>query len=147
MRSGIGPPNDLRRVGLDVAVDLPGVGANLLDHPLVIDGLGSYRVAAEAAPAGAPPPFLPLILLARRRGGTEEIDLGIMVGQALERRTSDGAARQRVFEDAEVDARFARFFAQLGHLGDLQAAVFRNDNRLGVRKLRAHLGNYRFLLI
>ncbi|WP_432078941.1 GMC family oxidoreductase [Streptomyces sp. YPW6] len=33
MLSGIGPAEDLRRLGIDVRVDLPGVGENLLDHP------------------------------------------------------------------------------------------------------------------
>ncbi|KAI0844742.1 putative GMC oxidoreductase [Daldinia vernicosa] len=31
--SGIGPANILRNLGVDVAVDLPGVGRNLQDHP------------------------------------------------------------------------------------------------------------------
>ena len=34
-RSGIGPAHHLADVGIDVAVDLPGVGDNLIDHPLV----------------------------------------------------------------------------------------------------------------
>ncbi|MGY1651202.1 mycofactocin dehydrogenase MftG [Geodermatophilus sp. SYSU D01119] len=33
--SGIGPAADLRAAGVDVAVDAPGVGAGLSDHPLV----------------------------------------------------------------------------------------------------------------
>lgn len=33
--SGIGDPDDLRRLDIDVRVDLPGVGQNLQDHPLV----------------------------------------------------------------------------------------------------------------
>jgi len=33
MRSGIGPADHLRSVHVDVRVDLPGVGANLADHP------------------------------------------------------------------------------------------------------------------
>ena len=33
LRSGIGPRVDLRRLGIPVAVDRPGVGRNLLDHP------------------------------------------------------------------------------------------------------------------
>lgn len=32
LRSGIGPGEDLRRLGIDVRADLPGVGANLADH-------------------------------------------------------------------------------------------------------------------
>jgi choline dehydrogenase len=33
MRSGIGPSDELRRHGIDVRADVPGVGANLIDHP------------------------------------------------------------------------------------------------------------------
>lgn len=32
--SGIGPSGELRKLGIDVATDLPGVGANLHDHPI-----------------------------------------------------------------------------------------------------------------
>ena len=35
MRSGIGPAQHLRSVGIPVRVDLPGVGENLGDHPVV----------------------------------------------------------------------------------------------------------------
>ncbi|KAK4498519.1 hypothetical protein PRZ48_011177 [Zasmidium cellare] len=35
MRSGIGPKKDLEAVGVDVQVDLPGVGENLQDHQLI----------------------------------------------------------------------------------------------------------------
>jgi choline dehydrogenase len=35
MRSGIGPAEHLRTVGVPIRVDLPGVGANLADHPQV----------------------------------------------------------------------------------------------------------------
>jgi choline dehydrogenase len=34
MRSGLGPGEHLREVGVDVVLDLPGVGTNLHDHPL-----------------------------------------------------------------------------------------------------------------
>jgi choline dehydrogenase len=34
-RSGIGPARDLAELGIDVVADLPGVGDNLIDHPLV----------------------------------------------------------------------------------------------------------------
>jgi choline dehydrogenase len=33
MRSGLGPAGDLRSLGVDSVVDLPGVGVNLADHP------------------------------------------------------------------------------------------------------------------
>jgi len=35
MLSGIGPADDLQRVGVDVVIDAPGVGKNLHDHPNV----------------------------------------------------------------------------------------------------------------
>jgi choline dehydrogenase len=35
LRSGIGPARHLREMGIPVVVDLPGVGANLADHPAV----------------------------------------------------------------------------------------------------------------
>ena len=34
LRSGIGPRADLEALGIAPAIDLPGVGANLIDHPL-----------------------------------------------------------------------------------------------------------------
>ena len=48
MLSGIGPPEHLRAVGIDVAADLPGVGANLQDHPLA----GVLYAAAQPVPPG-----------------------------------------------------------------------------------------------
>lgn len=35
MRSGVGPAGHLRSMGIEVRIDLPGVGANLADHPTV----------------------------------------------------------------------------------------------------------------
>jgi choline dehydrogenase len=35
LRSGVGPAADLERLGIPVSADLPGVGRNLQDHPLV----------------------------------------------------------------------------------------------------------------
>lgn len=47
MRSGIGPREDVRRLGLDCVADLPGVGTRLVDHP----GVGIYCVPREGAQA------------------------------------------------------------------------------------------------
>jgi choline dehydrogenase-like flavoprotein len=92
MRSGIGPADHLRGFGVDVAIDVPGVGAHLFDHPLSVDGLGSYLVAADSAPASPSPLFLPLMLLAGSPGGTAEVDVGIMVGQAFDPDTASFVA-------------------------------------------------------
>jgi choline dehydrogenase len=49
LRSGIGPAADLREMTIDVVADLPGVGANLADHPLV-----AVDVPCSASPGSAP---------------------------------------------------------------------------------------------
>lgn len=47
LRSGIGPAADVRRLEIPVVADLPGVGANLLDHPCTqMDFAGSPEFAA-----------------------------------------------------------------------------------------------------
>lgn len=46
--SGIGPADHLREVGVDVVLDLPGVGANLHDHPMS----GVTYEAAQPVPPG-----------------------------------------------------------------------------------------------
>jgi choline dehydrogenase len=49
MRSGIGPAAHLREVGVGSVVDLPGVGANLADHPAVDLDIG-WRGEGGAGP-------------------------------------------------------------------------------------------------
>ncbi|HEX4734600.1 MAG TPA: GMC oxidoreductase [Thermoleophilaceae bacterium] len=49
MRSGIGPADDLRPHGIAVLADLPGVGANLVDHPAVAIDPGYRGPAADSA--------------------------------------------------------------------------------------------------
>jgi choline dehydrogenase len=53
MRSGIGPAEHLRSLGIDVAVDLPGVGSNLHDHLL------SPLIFATERPIEPPVPGVP----------------------------------------------------------------------------------------
>ncbi|WP_433260671.1 GMC family oxidoreductase [Actinosynnema sp. CS-041913] len=48
LRSGIGPAAELREAGVETRVDLPGVGRNLRDHPLL--RLPFTTTAAEATP-------------------------------------------------------------------------------------------------
>ena len=59
LRSGIGPEADLRALGIDVAVDSPGVGANLHDQPFVLmswEGSAEMEAAmAERAATGWAP--------------------------------------------------------------------------------------------
>jgi choline dehydrogenase len=44
MLSGIGPADELHTLGIDVALDLPGVGRNLCDHPNI---LNEYELVSE----------------------------------------------------------------------------------------------------
>jgi choline dehydrogenase len=65
MLSGIGPAEQLREQGIEVAVDLPGVGENLQDHPAM-----SYvwEVPAGGSLADAEKPKALLEFLLRRTG-------------------------------------------------------------------------------
>src|SRR5205823_13786296 len=67
LRSGIGPAAGLRDLGIQVTADLPGVGGNLIDHPLAAVDLptpGGYAGprfqqmltlrSSRAAPGGPP---------------------------------------------------------------------------------------------
>lgn len=71
MRSGIGPAGHLRDVGVEVLHDLPGVGANLADHPgidldsgwrgeaktgPILHSIATFR--SSRAPAGAAPDLM-----------------------------------------------------------------------------------------
>jgi choline dehydrogenase len=49
LRSGIGPASELRPLGIAIRADLPGVGANLADHPAVAIEL-PYLPEASPAP-------------------------------------------------------------------------------------------------
>lgn len=48
MRAGIGPADHLRSLGIDVVADLPGVGQNLQNHPLVFVGAHLRRDARQS---------------------------------------------------------------------------------------------------
>lgn len=70
MLSGIGPSASLRRLGIDVVNDLPGVGANLQDHPTVqVSNLNpsaeSYALSTRTFPRVA---IAPLAWFFARRG-------------------------------------------------------------------------------
>ena len=70
MRSGIGPGDHLRALGIAPVVDLPGVGENLGDHPLL-----KLRYEAEVPAEGLP--GAQMALAAASTGGGGELDLQI----------------------------------------------------------------------
>jgi choline dehydrogenase len=81
MRSGVGPSSHLAQLGIPVVVDLPGVGVNLLDHPLV-NGLMECSIASGSEPNSRM--FAPLLLKARSSLSTTEIDFHVFDGQSFD---------------------------------------------------------------
>ena len=65
MLSGIGPADHLREVGVDVKLDAPGVGGNLMDHPYVVC-VWESPVGESLYGADKPKPLLEWLL---RRSG------------------------------------------------------------------------------
>ncbi|MFF4010830.1 GMC family oxidoreductase [Streptomyces sp. NPDC001717] len=76
LRSGLGPADELRALGIEPVLDLPGVGRDLADHPAV-------SVDVAHAGAGRPPrPFQLVATLhsARADAHREPPDLQLIVG-------------------------------------------------------------------
>jgi choline dehydrogenase len=73
MRSGIGPEAHLRELGIGVMADLPGVGANLDDHPM----LGVVFQAKEGT-LRADDPVVQVTYRYTSSGGTERNDMQLM---------------------------------------------------------------------
>ena len=81
LRSGIGPAQHLRDLGIDVVQDLPGVGENLDDHPM----LGVVFIAKEGVLNGGDP-VVQVTYRYTSRGGEERNDMQLMpVSQARTR--------------------------------------------------------------
>jgi choline dehydrogenase-like flavoprotein len=76
MLSGVGPADDLAAMGIDVLIDAPGVGRNLVDHPEL---MASYDVACEL-PDMPGSPVMPAALNWQSNGrtGSRGTDLEIL---------------------------------------------------------------------
>jgi choline dehydrogenase len=105
LRSGIGPKATLDSLGIEPVADLPGVGANLADHPAV-------AIDLECAPADGDPPIFQLVATAHsslaQRTGPPDLQLvacgpypaaggrtGCMIAAALLKPASRGRVRLR----------------------------------------------------
>jgi choline dehydrogenase len=65
LRSGIGPAAQLRELDIPIAANLPGVGANLVDHPLV-------AVDLPVAPGGRGPALQMVLTMRSALAGPED---------------------------------------------------------------------------
>lgn len=78
MRSGIGPAGHLRDLGIEVVLDMPGVGEYLLDHPYLApytSGLTVFPLVAGFE--GGRTAFIQVMIKARSSQASSEIDLHI----------------------------------------------------------------------
>ena len=110
LRSGVGPADELRELGIEVIQDLPGVGRNLADHPAVDldtgwrgDGAGRGPVLHSVAtlrsssqPAGAPPDLMFWLI---DPGGP---DPGFYLDPILLKSASRGSVRLRSADAADL---------------------------------------------
>jgi choline dehydrogenase len=87
MRSGLGPADELRALGIDVLQDLAGVGRNLIDHPLF--GLSfTTRRPAQADPM----PAFQTVLTFRSSKAVQGYDLQILPTSIVQEGNDGGAS-------------------------------------------------------
>lgn len=72
LRSGVGPASQLRDLGITLVEEVPGVGGNLLDHPMIL-----LRFAAPAPDRSGEVPGCQAMLTLRSGDGTAGHDLQI----------------------------------------------------------------------
>ena len=134
MRSGIGPAGHLRELGIPVVADLPGVGANLADHPAVSIDFGygrevrpgpAFQVAAtlrsEGAGADGPPDLQCIVGGPFPDGGPSVFFLGV----ALLKPQSRGAVRLRSADPSAAPRIDLGYFREPADLDRLAAGLAR----------------------
>jgi len=104
LRSGIGPGEHLRAIGIVGVRELPGVGEHLMDHPL-IDDFVDIAVRPEYAPAAAS--FCPVFVRARSSQSSDEIDLHVYHGQYFDQ----DRGRWMMWQDISLE-----YSTSLGHV-------------------------------
>jgi choline dehydrogenase len=123
LRTGIGAAARLREVGVPAGVDLPGVGENLQDHPLVAVDLPTATAAATApfqviltlrSPRAAPdgPPDLHVFAAGPFQTGSDVRVFGLVTGLMAVR--SRGSVRLRSADPSDAPR------TDVAHLRDVE---------------------------
>jgi len=128
VRSGIGPAEQVRALGRDVVADLPGVGANLADHPWVSVDLpcprpngdpAVFQLVATARSSAAPPSGPPDVQLMVCGPYPLGEGYACSLAAALLQPESRGEVRVRTLDPAappEIDLGFYRAGSDLTRL-------------------------------
>ncbi|WP_035306295.1 GMC family oxidoreductase [Actinokineospora inagensis] len=85
LRSGVGPAEHLREVGVDVVADLPGVGSVLLEHPAT----PAIFAVAEDRPAQRPAPLRTMLSI-KTSPAEPDVDVHIHAMAAMPARPAEG---------------------------------------------------------
>jgi choline dehydrogenase len=130
VRSGIGQQSELDRLGIDAVAVVPGVGANLCDHP----ALAVLCVPTEPALADRSQPIIQTILRYSSPGSEDGLDLQIEqlsfagragqfgVAAVLEKVRGTGYVRQTSADPASAPVIEARFCEDADDAARLAAA-------------------------
>lgn len=87
LRSGIGPRAHLVDLGIEPRLDVPGVGANLHDHPGVV-----VRFQPSAVSASRNPSAHPLVLRAKSHPARQMFDLHLLPYEPVDPQTGERAS-------------------------------------------------------
>ena len=146
LRSGVGPPGQLDALGIEVAADLPGVGAGLSDHPAILLGFrlteaatarsretdsGCFLLRLRSGPGAGAAADLQMLALDRTFGPSAG---GLLV--SLMRPRSAGRLRLRSSDPADDPVLDLRLLTDRADLGRLRGAVGHAAELLGQAAFR-----------
>jgi choline dehydrogenase len=152
MRSGIGPEAHLREHGIGVVADLPGVGANLDDHPMI-----GITFGAREGHLSADDPLVQTTYRYTSRNGDERNDMQLMpvsqvpagdgrlvytIGSVIERQEARGRITLQSADphvQPRIEQRFCESDADVQRLVDGIRFGYEVGTQIGFEHLNAGL--------